>query len=110
MSYDERSVVARVERLTIGELRSWVREGWVRPAQGEDRPFFDELDIARVRLLCDLRKDMAISGDTIPVILSLIDRLNKSQREFRMLQQAVDEQPEDLRLELLNRYESIRKP
>lgn len=110
MSYDERTVVAWVERLTIRELRSWVREGWVRPAQGEDGPFFDELDIARIRLLCDLRKDMAISGDTIPVILSLIDRLHKSQRELRMLRQAVDEQPEDLRLELLNRYESIRKP
>jgi len=110
MSYDERTVVAWVERLTIRDLRSWVREGWVRPAQGEDGPFFDELDIARIRLLCDLRKDMAISGDTIPVILSLIDRLHKSQRELRMLRQAVDEQPEDLRLELLNRYESIRKP
>ena len=72
--------------------------------------FFDDLDIARVRLLCDLRKDMAISGDTIPVILSLIDRLHKSQREFRMLQQALDEQPEDMRLAVLNCYESIRKP
>src|SRR6056297_1553554 len=104
MSYDERSVVARVERLTIGELRSWVREGWVRPAQGEDGPFFDELDIARVRLLCDLRKDMAISGDTIPMILSLIDCLHRSQRELRMLRQAIDEQPEDLQLEVLDRY------
>ena len=110
MSYGERDVMARVERLTIRELRNWVREGWVRPAQGEDGPFFDDLDIARVRLLCDLRKDMAIAGDTIPVILSLIDRLHKSQREFRMLQQALDEQPEDLRLAVINSYESIRKP
>ena len=110
MSNGERDVMARVERLTIRELRNWVREGWVRPAQGEDGPFFDDLDIARVRLLCDLRKDMAIAGDTIPVILSLIDRLHKSQREFRMLQQALDEQPEDLRLAVINSYESIRKP
>jgi chaperone modulatory protein CbpM len=110
MSYDERSVVARVERLTIGDLRSWVREGWVRPAQGKDGPFFDELDIARVRLLCDLRKDMAISGDTIPMILSLIDRLHKSQRELRMLRQAIDEQPEDLRRTLLEGYARIRNP
>jgi chaperone modulatory protein CbpM len=110
MSYDERTVVARIERLTIRDLRSWVREGWVRPAQGEDGPFFDDLDIARVRLLCDLRKDMALSGDTIPVILLLIDRLHKSQREFRMLQQALEEQSEDLHRAVLNRYESIRKP
>ncbi|KAA9007781.1 chaperone modulator CbpM [Histidinibacterium aquaticum] len=110
MSYDERTVVSQVERLTIRELRSWVREGWVRPAHGERGPFFDDLDIARVRLLCDLRKDMAISWDTIPVILSLIDRLHRSRREFQMLQQAIDEQPEDLRREVLKRYEKIRKP
>lgn len=108
MSYDEGTVVERVERLTIRELRSWVREGWVRPAHGADGPFFDDMDIARIRLLCDLKKDMAISGDMIPVVLSLIDRLHKSQREFQMLCEAIEEQPEDLRLEIISRYSRMR--
>ena len=61
MSIDERTVVARIERLTLRELRLWVKEGWVRPAQSERGPVFDDLDVARLRLLCDLRKDMALS-------------------------------------------------
>jgi chaperone modulatory protein CbpM len=35
MSLDEQTVVAQIERLTLRELRLWVSEGWVRPAQGE---------------------------------------------------------------------------
>ncbi|MGQ3486341.1 hypothetical protein [Roseovarius pacificus] len=53
-------------------------------------------------------KILSLDG-RILVILSLIDFLHKSQREFRMLQQAIDEQPEDRRLEVLDRYISIRK-
>ena len=76
MSMDERSVVAEVRRVTLRELRLWVREGWVQPAQGELGPVFDEVDVARVRLLCDLRKEMALPSDALPVVLALIDRLH----------------------------------
>ena len=63
MRLDERSVVARIDRLTLRDLRAWMREGWVLPAQGETGPEFDDLDVARLRLLCDLRKDMALPPD-----------------------------------------------
>ena len=78
MRLSERSVVARVERLTMRELRLWVREGWVRPATSEDGPVFDELDIARIRLLCDLRKDMNIPASALPPLLTLIDQLHRT--------------------------------
>jgi chaperone modulatory protein CbpM len=97
MSYGERTVVARVERLTLRELRLWVREGWVRPAQGETGPVFDELDVARLQLLCDLRKDMGLPNDVVPAMLSLIDRLHGARRDLRRLAEAVAEQPEDVR-------------
>ena len=97
MTLDERTVVARVERLTLRELRLWVREGWVRPAQGERGPVFDELDIARIRLLCDLRTDMALPAETMPVVLTLIDRLNETRRALRSLADALEDQPEEVR-------------
>lgn len=97
MSMDERSVVAEVRRVTLRELRLWVREGWVQPAQGERGPVFDEVDVARVRLLCDLRKDMALPSDALPVVLSLIDRLNETRRDLRHLVDALQEQPEQVR-------------
>lgn len=92
MSMDERGVVARVQRLTMRELRLWVREGWVRPAQGEAGPVFDELDVARIRLLCDLRKEMALPTSALPPVLALIDQLHRTRRDLRRLTEALDEQ------------------
>ncbi|SER42950.1 chaperone modulatory protein CbpM [Tranquillimonas rosea] len=97
MSLDERTVVARVERLTLRDLRLWVRRGWVRPERGERGPVFDEVDVARLRLLCDLRKDMAIPADILPVVLTLIDRLHETRRELRTLTTVIDEQPDAVR-------------
>jgi len=97
MSLDERKVVARIERLSLRELRFWVREGWVRPAQGQRGPVFDEIDVARLRLLCDLRKDMAMPTDAMPIVLTLIDQLHRTRRDLRRLAEALDEQPTEVR-------------
>ena len=97
MTLDEHSVVAEVERLTLRELRLWIREGWVRPAEGEAGPVFDDLDVARIRLLCDLRKDMALPNEALPPVLTLIDQLHRARRELRWLSEAVDEQAGDVR-------------
>ena len=97
MSFDERTVVARIERLTLRELRLWVREGWVRPAQSERGPVFDDLDVARLRLLCDLRKEMALPTDVMPTVLTLIDHLHRTRRELRRVTEAIDEQPTEVR-------------
>lgn len=97
MRLDERRVVAEVRRLTLRDLRLWVREGWVRPMQGVSGPVFDEVDVARIRLLCDLRKDMALPSDALPVVLTLIDRLNETRRDLRCLADALQDQPETVR-------------
>ncbi len=101
MTLDERMVVAEVSRLTLRELRLWVREGWVRPAQGEGGPVFDEVDVARIRLLCDLRKDMSLPAEALPVVLGLLDRLHAARRDLRCLAEALDEQPEEVRARVI---------
>ena len=97
MKMDEQAAVAEVKRLSLRELRLWVREGWIRPAEGEAGPVFDEIDIARIRLLCDLRKDMLVPADVIPTVLALIDHLHRTRRDLRRLTAALDEQPHEVR-------------
>lgn len=108
MSYDERTVVARIRRLTVRELRLWVSEGWVQPASGERGPVFDDVDVARLRLLCDLRKDMSIPADAVPVVLSLLDRLHETRRELQCLAAAVDTQPDEVRRAVLQAHDMVR--
>ena len=107
MSFDERTVVGQVQRVSLKELRIWVREGWVRPAQSDRGPIFDEVDIARVRLLCDLKKDMSLPTDALPVVLALLDNLNQTRRELRALTAALDTQPEIVRRTVVTRFHDI---
>jgi chaperone modulatory protein CbpM len=97
MSLDEQTVVAQIERLTLRELRLWVSAGWVRPAQGEHGPVFDEIDVARLHLLCDLCNDLELPADVIPTVLTLIDQLHRTRRDLRRLTEALDEQPAEIR-------------
>lgn len=110
MSLDERMVVTRVRRLTLRDLRFWVREGWIRPAQGEKGPVFDEVDVARIRLLCDLRKDMALPTDALPVVLTLIDNLHQTRRELRALTSALQDQPDEVRHAVVARLKAFQEP
>ena len=104
MSMDERAVVASVQRLTLRELRLWVREGWVRPATSDRGPIFDDIDVARLRLLCDLRKEMAVPVEVIPAVLTLIDNLHRTRRDLRRLTEALDEQPDDVRKAVISAF------
>jgi chaperone modulatory protein CbpM len=108
MIFDERTVVASVERLNLRELRLWVRQGWVRPADSSAGPVFDDLDVARIELLCDLRKEMSLPNDALPVVLNLIDRLHQTRRELRALAEALEEQPKDVRRSVVSRLRNSR--
>lgn len=101
---DERDVVATVHRVQLQELRLWVQEGWVRPAEGDNGPVFDELDVARIQLVCDLRKDMSLPTDAVPVVLSLLDQIHGLRRELRVLAEAVDAQSEETRRKIVDAY------
>ena len=74
-----------------------MRDGWARPAVSETGPVFDDLDVARLRLLCDLRKDMALPSTAVPVVLTLIDRLHQTRRDLYTLLGALEDQPDSVR-------------
>jgi chaperone modulatory protein CbpM len=96
----EAQVVELVGRLSVTELRLWCEAGWVAPAQpgspGEAGAVFDEVDVARVRLVCELRDDLGLDEGAIPVVLSLVDQLYGLRRELRALARAVEQQPDEV--------------
>lgn len=100
MRLKEREVVKTVRRLQLRDLRLWVRKGWVKPSPSVNGPLFDELDIARIRLICDLRKDLALPSESLPMILALIDQIHGLRRELRTIANAVGRLPPETRLEM----------
>lgn len=99
MRWSESQVIAELTPLTRRRLRLWVRQGWIIPARssGSGGPYFDERDVARLRLVCQLKDEMNLNDDALPVVLSLLDQLYGVRRELRALTQAVERQPDPVR-------------
>jgi len=95
MSLDQ--LLSRVAGIDRDDLDLWVEEGWVRPALHQGRPVFRDVDVARVRLIVEIRDDFNVRRENIPLILSLIDQVHGLRGELRSLAEAVDAQPVDVR-------------
>ena len=76
---------------------SWVERGWVRPEGTEPDWTFAEIDVARVRLIHDFGRAMAVPEDTMPLVLSLLDQIYTLRGQMRALARAVEGQPEAVR-------------
>jgi chaperone modulatory protein CbpM len=97
----EDELLALVAGLERHELRAWVASGWVRAVRrADDDPggvAFAEIDCARVRLIHELRRDLRVEDETVPLVLSLMDQIYGLRRELRRLALAVQAEPEAVR-------------
>jgi len=91
------TVTALFADLPAQELTGWIERGWVQPETGESGWVFQEIDIARVRLIHDLRRDMEVGEDTIPMVLSLLDQVYELRAQLKAVLRAVEAQPKDVR-------------
>ncbi len=92
-------VIARC-RVSTMELTAWIDESWVRPIETDGGYRFDEADVARIELICDLRETMAIDDEAMPLVLSLLDQLYSARRLLAGVTAALDDLPAPLREEV----------
>lgn len=76
---------ATVSGLDAGDLQRWIDNAWVRPDGGPGQYRFHDIDVARLRLILQLRDDMGLDEGTMPVVLSLLDQLYETRRQMRRL-------------------------
>jgi chaperone modulatory protein CbpM len=107
MTISEEDLVREVSVLSVQRLHKWIRLGWVRPERREGAAHFHEVDVARVRLLCDLEHDLELDEDTVPLVLSLLDQIHGLRNELRSMAAAIDEQPAAVRERIANAYRRI---
>jgi len=86
--------LSRTVGVAEAEIIRWVELTWLRPDGAPDRWVFQEVDVARVRLIAELR-ELQMDEEAMPVVLSLLDQLYATRRRMRLLQQAVDETATD---------------
>ena len=96
--------VCRIVQLEPIELERWIAERWVLPASEGSGYAFSEFDVARVRLIVELRRDLAVGEDAMPVVLRLLDQLYATRRRMRSLLRALETLPEEHRAAVLRRF------
>jgi len=94
-------VIAEVSGLRREELEVWIANAWVRPDRQADQYAFADIDVARVRLILQLRDEMEVNEAALPVVLGLLDQLYDLRRQLRAFNDALEQVvPSDLRLRL----------
>ena len=84
------AVVERVRGIDVGTLEVWVQREWIRPRRVAGAIVFEEIDIARVRLIVELRDDLDVGEAAMPVVLSLLDQLHGTRARLHRILGALE--------------------
>jgi chaperone modulatory protein CbpM len=83
--------------LARGELLRWVENRWVLPEPQGGTWIFTEVDVARVELILEIRRDLAVDDEALSLVLGLLDQIYGLRRQLSRLCEAIASQPADVR-------------
>ena len=100
-----REMLCATVGVDTAELQHWVERAWVVP---EGAGAFREIDVARARLIRELRHELGVEEDALSLVLSLLDQLYSTRRQMRALREAMqvvlpDDAREKMFAELMRR-------
>ena len=93
-----------LDRATV---EKYIARAWLRPMRRESGWVFEEIDVARLRLVDHLTRDMAINDDGIDIVLSLLDQLYTARSGMHRLSHAIARQPSPVRTEIMVLFENV---
>ena len=77
---------ARIDRTTVED---YIARQWLRPIPHPTGWHFDEIDIARLEMVCHLTQDIEVNNEGMDVVLSLLDQLYGMRAHMRKLSHAI---------------------
>ena len=98
------ALFVEIRGLRRPDLDRWISNAWVRPDGDPEHYLFREIDVARIRLIMELRENLEIEEPALPTVLSLLDQLYDMRRRLRGLNAALEATvPPDIRARLLEK-------
>lgn len=90
-------LLAMVHGLTEERVAAWIARGFVVPEDVQGERLFADIDVARVRLICELEDELALDPDAVAVLLSLLDQVYTLRSQLRFMTEALAGQPAEVR-------------
>lgn len=69
----------------VQTLEFWLEQEWLIPELTAGEMGFSERDVARARLIQDLKTDLGVNDEGIDVVLHLVDQLHGMRRALAQL-------------------------
>jgi chaperone modulatory protein CbpM len=89
-------LLTRLNGLERSEIWRWVENRWVVAERQGDTLLFREVDVARIELIREIRRDFAIEDEAVALILGLLDQVYGLRRQLRRLCDALAAQPQEV--------------
>jgi chaperone modulatory protein CbpM len=75
----------------VQTLEFWLEQEWLIPQQVDTEMRFSDGDVARARLIQNLKADFGVNDQGVDVVLHLVDQLHGMRRAFAQLHKDVSE-------------------
>lgn len=72
--------LAKTSGIKVKTLEFWIEQEWLVPETTSSGTGFTDVDVARVRLIRELKNDLGANDEGIAVILHLMDQLHGMRR------------------------------
>lgn len=82
------------------QITHCVTRRWVRAEEKGGTYVFEEIDIARIKLIRELREEMAVNEEAVDLVLSLMDQLYETRGHMTRILEALRHQPDTVREEI----------
>ena len=80
-------------RLTTFHVERWVARGLLHPTGSMEAWSFEQIDVARARLLAELVDEMGFDDESVDTVVDLVDQVNTLRRQLDLLGHAIAVQP-----------------
>ena len=77
--------------LQVQTLDLWLEQRWLSPEETSVGIQFSDIDVARARLIHDLKSDLGANDEGIDVILHLMDQIHGLRHALAQLQKDIQE-------------------
>ncbi len=71
---------ATIAGIDLVQVEHWIALDWVRPDGAPGHWQFTAIDVARLRLIVELRTDLGVDDGSLPIVLHLMDQLYAARR------------------------------
>jgi chaperone modulatory protein CbpM len=95
-------------RIDANVLETWIEAGWIMPQPDAEPRQFSDVDVARARLIHDLRGAMGVNDEGVAIILDLIDQIHGVRATLRDLLVCLQAQPDSVRRQIVTAARAAR--